>query len=266
MSRNARIEEVSDSDPESDPSEADIDDLDNSTLIRPADIPTRAPPQPVAPAQRPPQFDAAQREKTKRYQSLYACYFDSSRSRAEGRRIGKNLAVPNPLAREIVDAVSALQLPGQVIFEPSKMHPRDWANPGRVRVLIKENGKLAGRGVVKNKHHLYNLVAEHLRAHPTTEESPNRLRIQGMPLPDKPLPPPAVPRGWKVGKILPLHSPALSGGGVNENMFKDMMAEMQGMGGPQGLAGMLGGGAGAGPGAGGGSDAVARKKEKKKGK
>ena len=28
--------------------------------------------------------------------------------------------------------------------------------------------------------------------------------------------------------ILPLHSAALSGGGVSENLFKDMMAEMQG--------------------------------------
>lgn len=28
--------------------------------------------------------------------------------------------------------------------------------------------------------------------------------------------------------ILPLHSPALSGGGVSENFLKDMMAEMGG--------------------------------------
>lgn len=28
--------------------------------------------------------------------------------------------------------------------------------------------------------------------------------------------------------ILPLHSPALSGGGVSENFLKEMMAEMQG--------------------------------------
>lgn len=36
-----------------------------------------------------------------------------------------------------------------------------------------------------------------------------------------------------MGTILPLHSPAVSGGGVSENIFKDMMAEMQGRtGGP----------------------------------
>lgn len=31
-----------------------------------------------------------------------------------------------------------------------------------------------------------------------------------------------------MNRILPLHSPALSGGGVSEDMFKDMMAELQG--------------------------------------
>lgn len=31
-----------------------------------------------------------------------------------------------------------------------------------------------------------------------------------------------------MGDILPLHSPALSGGGVSENILRDMMQEMQG--------------------------------------
>jgi signal recognition particle subunit SRP19 len=51
-----------------------------------------------------------------------------------------------------------------------------------------------------------------------------------MPEQKEPLPPPAVPRGWKVNEILPLHSPAVTGGGVSENFLKDMMAEMQGSG------------------------------------
>ena len=81
--------------------------------------------------------------------------------------------------------------------------------------------------ILRLEHHLYTLVAEHLQAHPTTKESPMRLRIAGMDLRDKPVPSPAVPRGWKINSILPLHSPALSGGGVSENMFKEMMQEMQ---------------------------------------
>jgi signal recognition particle subunit SRP19 len=117
------------------------------------------------------------------------------------------------------------------------------------------------------EHHLYMLIAQYLKAHPTTEEMPKRLRIAGMPLPDKPVPPPAVPKGWKMGSILPLHSPALSGGGVSDNFLKEMMQEMQGQGGmpgmPPGMPGMPPGMGQIGSGNGGEGK---KKKEKKKGK
>lgn len=79
-----------------------------------------------------------------------------------------------------------------------------------------------------------------------------RLRIAGLPAPAKPMPPPAVPRGWKLNSILPLHSAAVSGGGVSENFLKEMMAEMQGQAG--GAGAVEGGGEGR------------QKKDKKKGK
>lgn len=58
---------------------------------------------------------------------------------------------------------------------------------------------------------------------------------------------PAIPRGFKMGTILPLHSPARSGGGVSDNFFKEMMEEMggqmpEGMQGMANMAGMAGGG------------------------
>ncbi|KAJ9638374.1 signal recognition particle subunit [Coniosporium tulheliwenetii] len=254
MAHHARIEELSDSD--SDPSDMDPSDFDPTqfanSLISPANIPSTTSSMPsgsqaqLQPQVRISQSQDEQREKTKHWQCLYPIYFDSSRSRAEGRRVGKAQAVPNPLAREIVDACQGLGL--SIVFEPGKMHPKDWANPGRVRILLKEHGQVRARNV-KNKHHLYNMVSEYLKAHPTTEDSPMRLRIAGMPPPKLPLPAPAVPRGWKMNRILPLHSPALSGGGVSEDMFKDMMAELQG-----GPAGAIAGGN------------EGKKKDKKKGK
>jgi signal recognition particle subunit SRP19 len=159
MSRHARIEEVSDSD--SDPSEMDPSEFDPglmNSIIQPANIPSTAPQhsqqqqpvlQPHFPG-RPPPDQNAERERTKHYQCLYPIYFDSSRSRAEGRRVGKEDAVANPLAQDIANACSQLPVSGQVVFEPAKTHPKDWANPGRVRVLIKEDGKPAGRGSIKN--------------------------------------------------------------------------------------------------------------------
>lgn len=117
---------------------------------------------------------------------------------------------------------------------------------------------------VRVEHHLYALVADHLRAHPTTEASPLRLRIAGVPLPEKPYQAPAVPRGWKMGSILPLHSPALSGGGVSDNFFKEMMQEMQGAQGK--IDGVNGGGGGGRAGGAGSSVEGKKKKDKKKGR
>ncbi|KAF2843727.1 signal recognition particle, SRP19 subunit, partial [Patellaria atrata CBS 101060] len=167
----------------------------------------------------------ADRERSKNWQAVYPCYFDNTRSRIEGRRVKQNEAIANPLAREIVDAVQSLGL--VPIFEPGKTHPKDWSNPGRVRVQIKKEGRPVTRNI-KNKHHLYKLIAAYLQSHPTNPSTPLRLRVAGLPPPKEPNPPPAVPRGWKIGTILPLHSPALSGGGVSDNILKDMMAEMQG--------------------------------------
>jgi len=42
---------------------------------------------------------------------------------------------------------------------------------------------------------------------------------------DKVPPPPAVPKGWKLNEILPVYSPALSGGGISDNLMKELMRD-----------------------------------------
>lgn len=222
---NPRVEEVSDSD--SEPSEMDIDDVAILTNASNAPSTSLAPsltPSHMLQPQSPSIKTSTDRDKSKHYQCLYPIYFDKARSRAEGRRIGQELAVENPLAREIADAAANLGL--RTVFEPDKTHPKDWSNPGRVRVLLKHEGKLMDDDV-KNKHYLYILVSQYLKANPTQKNTPFRLPIAGIPMP-KEMPEPAIPKGWKMNKILPLHSPALTGGGVSENFLQDMMAEMQG--------------------------------------
>ncbi|ORX95009.1 signal recognition particle sec65 subunit [Clohesyomyces aquaticus] len=224
---NPRVEEVSESD--SDPDVMDLEEI--PSLINASSIPSTShggmPSQMLQP-QSPTVRASSDREKSKHFQCLYPIYFDVSRTRAEGRRVGNELAVKNPLAREIADAAASLGL--QTVFEPDKTHPKDWSNPGRVRVLLKKDGKLLARNI-KNKSHLYILISQYLQEHPTQKNTPLRLRIAGLPPPQEPLPEPAVPRGWKMNAILPLHSPALTGGGVSENFLQEMMAEMGGMGG-----------------------------------
>ncbi|KAF1995607.1 signal recognition particle, SRP19 subunit [Amniculicola lignicola CBS 123094] len=244
---NPRIEEVSESD-DSDPPEMDLEDMD--TLIRPSEVPTSSsmPGQMMLQPQTPAVKATADREKSKHFQCLYPIYFDKSRTLAEGRRVGAALAVDNPLAREMADAAASLGL--NTVFEPDKTHPKDWSNPGRVRVLLKQDGKLMSRHI-KNKRHLYLEMSKYLQDHPTQTNTPLRLRIAGLPPPKEPLPEPAVPRGWKMNTILPLHSPALTGGGVSENFLQEMMAEMGGQLGGVGGDAITGGGEG-------------KKKEKKK--
>ncbi|KAF4467014.1 hypothetical protein FALBO_6107, partial [Fusarium albosuccineum] len=270
-----RIEEVSDSDFDSDPAEADIDDFADSDIMRRVEPKSSTPssssaPQQVPAAARQPASIApggaaggtlpasADRSAYADFQCLYPVYFDASRSRTEGRRVSTELAVKDPLAREIANACSRLRLP--TLFEPEKVHPKDWANPGRVKVGLK---KTPGHPV-QNKHHLYRLVADHLRENPTTEDSQGlRVRIGGQlqPEPGKPYPKPAVPRGWKMGELLPYLSAAMTGGGVSENLFKDMMKEMQGGGDP--MSALMGAQAGGEESSGGGGG---KKKKDKKGK
>ncbi|KAL2020760.1 hypothetical protein VTK56DRAFT_7958 [Thermocarpiscus australiensis] len=294
-----RVEEVSDSDVDmSDPSEGDIDDFIESDIMRRVDISTQKKPssqQPSAssssssrpPNPPPPQTQQQQQPRGypqmhtttdesayKSYQCLYPVYFDASRTRAEGRRVPRALAVHNPLATEIVHACANLRLP--TVLEAGKLHPKDWANPGRVKVDLRQQQQPPHQQQVKikNKHHLYVLVAKHLRAHPTTDDSPAlRVVVRGAPPPPqamtatagtgKPWPRPAVPRGWKIGELLPYYSPAMTGGGVSENFLKDMMREMQGGGGGGDMASLLAAAAGGGGGAGGSAGGSGGKKDKK---
>ncbi|KAK9457515.1 signal recognition particle, SRP19 subunit [Dipodascopsis uninucleata] len=180
----------------------------------------------------------------KDWQIIYPVYFDARRSQSEGRRVSLDHAVENPLARTIVDACAYIGV--QVFFEPQKIHPKDWANPGRVRVNLRDpETKIPLNPKVKNKRHLYNLISEYLKKHPTTREDPLKLPLPGMNIKEVPEKP-AVPRGWKMNDVVPLHSAALTGGGVSDNIFKDLpgmegmgsMPGMPGMGGMPGLGGM----------------------------
>jgi len=169
-------------DSDSDPSEEDIEDLDfdDSDIMKKRAPPTRiyslAPPDPTKqhPAAIPANFmnpsaipsssqpNAAARNvpsndgtqfidpkldpKYKTFQCIYPIYFDKSRSRQEGRRVGTEGAVENPLAREISAACAQLGL--ETLLEPDKLHPKDWSNPGRVKVRVK-----GSRSIVKNSTH-----------------------------------------------------------------------------------------------------------------
>ena len=153
-------------------------------------------------------------------------------------------------------------------FEPDKCHPKDWANPGRVRVEFFSSSKDKDGSAehsplhpkYKSKSHLFLALAQYLHRFPTTESDVLRLKIPGLPVPDGGYKKPEVPRGWRVNELVPLHSNAVSGGGVSDNFFKEAMEELKlaqaqqggqvGDGGGQGQLTNGGGGSGDGGGAG----------------
>lgn len=147
-------------------------------------------------------------DEIKRFQILYPCYFDKNRSHKEGRRVPIELAVENPLAKTMADAVQQLGLP--CVFEGDKTHPQDFGNPGRIRVFFKDEGKLVPQAqrFKGGKRQLLKVIAEYLKKHPTTIES-----LRAIPYgPDfdgiefKKIP---MVKGFKMNDIVPLHSPFL---------------------------------------------------------
>jgi len=68
---------------------------------------------------------------------VWPAYFDSSKTRSQGRMVPKSMAVESPTAEEIYDACLDLKLASTL--EPAKRLPSGWwERQGRVLVTKKE--------------------------------------------------------------------------------------------------------------------------------
>ncbi|KAJ7598557.1 signal recognition particle, SRP19 subunit [Mycena floridula] len=77
----------------------------------------------------------------KTWTCIYPIYLDAKRPYGTGqRRISRAKSLWWPLSKDIVDASQRLGLP--TLHEVTKSHPRDWENPGRVRVHWKKSGNI----------------------------------------------------------------------------------------------------------------------------
>lgn len=241
---NPRFEELDDDDPV----EMDLPEFggsSSSSILPPNDRPQPASggmPKSADASFKPHMITQQDLEQFKNWLCVYPIYFDASRSYKEGRRVPLKYAVKNPLAHQLAEATTSLNV--QSIFEvsipcsgiradfnlqPQKTHPKDWANPGRIRVSLQAE---AGGKSFKTKRALYLAMSTYLQSHPATPKTPLKVRIAGITA-DEPPPAPDVPKGWKMNSILPIHSPALTGGGVSDNLMRDLMRE-EGMAEPSG--------------------------------
>ncbi|KAG5641989.1 hypothetical protein DXG03_003818 [Asterophora parasitica] len=77
----------------------------------------------------------------KTWTCIYPIYIDAKRPYGTGqRRVERAKSLWWPLSKDIAEAANRLGL--GTLHEVNKAHPRDWENPGRVRVQWKKDGKL----------------------------------------------------------------------------------------------------------------------------
>ncbi|KAL0958059.1 hypothetical protein HGRIS_000237 [Hohenbuehelia grisea] len=86
----------------------------------------------------------------KSWTCIYPIYIDAKRPYATGeRRVKREKSVWWPLSKDIAEATNRLGL--GTLHEMQKAHPRDWENPGRVRVLWKKDGRLVNPAITTKK-------------------------------------------------------------------------------------------------------------------
>ncbi|KAH0581982.1 hypothetical protein H2248_011645 [Termitomyces sp. 'cryptogamus'] len=92
----------------------------------------------------------------KSWTCIYPIYVDAKRPYGTGqRRVSRPKSLWWPLSKDIAEAASRLGL--STLHEVNKAHPRDWDNPGRVRVQWKKDGRLVN-SAVKTKKQLLEMV------------------------------------------------------------------------------------------------------------
>ncbi len=85
-----------------------------------------------------------------RWTCIYPIYIDAKRPYGTGqRRVAREKSVWWPLSKDIAEATNRLGL--GTLHEVNKAHPRDWENPGRVRVLWKKDGRLMNPTIQTSK-------------------------------------------------------------------------------------------------------------------
>ncbi|KAJ1721427.1 signal recognition particle subunit [Coemansia erecta] len=153
--------------------ELDVDDMDFPLPEAPTPYPVARAPSPPLPAVssaspgirigqslRAAEATSADMSRSKKWVCLYPLYFDKSRSLDGGRKVSLALAIYAPHGRQLL--VAAKKAGFDVVYEPGKTHPRDFFNPGRVRVRLfdETSGRPVRPGVESRKKLLDVVVRE----------------------------------------------------------------------------------------------------------
>ncbi|KIY45080.1 signal recognition particle, SRP19 subunit [Fistulina hepatica ATCC 64428] len=121
----------------------------------------RTPTSPFNPGSRTPANTVTDVTPYKTWTCIYPIYIDAKRPYGTGqRRIARQKSLWWPLALDIADACSRLGI--RSLLEQQKSHPRDWENPGRVRVQWKSDGRFMNL-VIRSKRQLLESIASQIQ-------------------------------------------------------------------------------------------------------
>ncbi|KAI0371348.1 signal recognition particle SRP19 subunit [Pilatotrama ljubarskyi] len=130
----------------------------------------------------------------KKWTCIYPIYIDAKRPCGRGeRRIPRAKSVWWPLSKDIADATNRLGL--GTLHEVNKAHPRDWENPGRVRVQWKKDGRLVNPAI-KTKKQLLEMIAMQIQML-KPDNVPKPPYDTEVPAPAAETPPPSTPSKGK---------------------------------------------------------------------
>lgn len=87
---------------------------------------------------------------------LWVTYFDANKTRSEGRKVGRKLAIERPTADELAKAVEMLRIPYRV--DKSAAYPKAWWEKGGRLFVSKVMPK--GKMIVSIAKNLKNLRAK----------------------------------------------------------------------------------------------------------
>ncbi|SCV70040.1 BQ2448_1434 [Microbotryum intermedium] len=108
------------------------------------------------------------------WETIYPIYIDRKRRQGKGgRRVSKTIALEYPLAEIMAQACGFLGV--ENVYEPLRVHPQDWENPGRVKVLLKKDGNVLNAQIPTKRvllHHLCSFLSVHLPQTGSTSSKP----------------------------------------------------------------------------------------------
>ncbi|TIA91091.1 hypothetical protein E3P99_01241 [Wallemia hederae] len=84
-----------------------------------------------------PIHDETELDEFKNWITLYPLYFDAKANQSQ-RKVARSQCVWWPLANDLAECAGNLGY--RTLFEPTKTHPSDWENPGRIKLELEGKG------------------------------------------------------------------------------------------------------------------------------